>query len=60
MTFDLLTGVTPFVIAFAVLAVAGVALALGLVTTSLVRNHAVRVRRHETIRHYYGHLALGH
>ena len=46
-------------VAVGVLAVAGLVLAVGALGTAVVRNHTVRVRRHETIRHYYGHLALG-
>ena len=60
MTFTLLPGVTPFVIALVVLAALTVAASLGLVVTALLENRTVRVRRHESILHYYGHLALGH
>ena len=60
MTFTLLPGVTPFVIALIVLATVAVAVSLGLVAGALLQNRTVRVRRHETILHYYGHLALGH
>jgi hypothetical protein len=54
---------TPFVVAFvlidllAVLAVVGVAAVP--VVGFFARNHSVRVRRHEGLFHYYGHLTLG-
>ena len=47
------------VVALVVEVLAGLALA-AVAVDALVRHHAVRVRRHQTVRHYYGHLALGH
>ncbi|GEP39768.1 hypothetical protein NPS01_34310 [Nocardioides psychrotolerans] len=60
MTFDLLPSITPFAIAF--LAVAGLAivLALAVMTDVVVGNRRTRVARHQSIRTYYGRLALSH
>jgi hypothetical protein len=59
MTFDLLN-LTAFSIVFFALAALGVIVALASLTKFFTENHAARVRRHESIRSYYGHLALGH
>ena len=60
MDFTLLPQLTPFVVGFVVVAALAVLIALATTAAFFVENHAVRVRRHETIRTYYGHLALGH
>ncbi|KQT89483.1 hypothetical protein ASG49_17205 [Marmoricola sp. Leaf446] len=62
MSFTLLPDLAPFVLGFAALAGLGLVLALvGLVaTTSVVaETRRARLRRHEGVLHYYGHLALG-
>jgi hypothetical protein len=59
MTFDLLN-LTAFSTVFFALAALGVVVALAAVTVFFTENHAVRVRRHQSIRSYYGHLTLGH
>lgn len=60
MSFALLPTITPFAVAF--LAVAGLAimLALAVVVDAVVTNRHLRVSRHESIRTYYGRLALSH
>ena len=60
MDFTLLPDLTPFMIGFAIVAALGVIVAVASVAMFLVENHAVRVRRHEGVFSYYGHLALGH
>jgi hypothetical protein len=61
MTFELLPSVTPWVIAFVVVAALAATLTLGVLAESLVRNRRVRVARHESVRSYYtGRLALHH
>jgi hypothetical protein len=50
---------TPFVVAFVVLDVVAALLVIGLVAGALVQHHGRRVRRHESIRRYYGNLAFG-
>ncbi len=60
MTFTLLPGLAPFAIALVVLAALTVVVAGSMLVAEVSRNRVVRVRRHETVRHYYGHLALGH
>ena len=59
MSFDLPNLTTFLTVFFAVAAVA-VALAVGSLATFFAQNRQVRVRRHETVTHYYGHLVLGH
>ncbi|MEI2820900.1 MAG: hypothetical protein V9E81_12105 [Marmoricola sp.] len=60
MTFDLFPGyiwvVAMIATALTVGALALVAAAVGFFTT----HHRIRVGRHETMTHYYSHLALGH
>lgn len=60
MDFILLPDLPAFMIGFAVIAAVSVALAIGTTVLFFTENHALRVRRHEGVRHYYGHLALGH
>jgi hypothetical protein len=59
MTFDLVN-LTAFVTVFFAIAALAVVLAVASVATFLAENHAVRVRRHEGVFSYYGHLVLGH
>lgn len=60
MDFTLVPNLTAFVVGFVILALVAVAAVATLGVDFLVSNHAVRVRRHEGILSYYGHLALGH
>lgn len=60
MSFVLLPDLTPFLIGFVLIAVLSVALLLVAAAVFFAQNHTVRVRRHESIASYYGHLALGH
>jgi uncharacterized protein (DUF58 family) len=61
MDFTLLPGLTAFMIGFVLVAALSIALALTTTTRFFLQNHVVRVRRHESIRTYYGrHLALTH
>ena len=59
MTFDL-PNVIPFVTVFFAVAAIAVALAVGSLATFFAQNHPVRVRRHEGVFQYYGHLVHGH
>lgn len=59
MDFTLLPDLSAFMIGFAVIAAVSVALAIGTTVLFFTENHTVRVRRHESVLHYYGHLALG-
>jgi hypothetical protein len=60
MDFTLVPNLTAFVVGFVILALVAVAAVAALGVAFLVSNRAVRVRRHEGILSYYGHLALGH
>lgn len=60
MNFELLPSVTPWLVVLAVVAVAGILLAVSIVTGFLASNRKVRVARHESVRSYYGRLALSH
>jgi hypothetical protein len=60
MDFTLLPDLTAFMIGFVLVAALGAALLAGTVALFFVDHHAVRVRRHESVATYYGHLALGH
>ena len=59
MTFDLVN-LTTFVTVFVAIAALAVVVAVASVAMFLAENHAVRVRRHEGVFSYYGHLVLGH
>ncbi len=60
MDFTLVPNLTAFVVGFVILALVAVAAVATLGVNFLVTNRAVRVRRHERVLSYYGHLALGH
>ncbi len=60
MDFTLAPHLTAFMIGFIAIAAFGVVTLLVSTTVFFTKNHAVRVRRHEGIGTYYGHLALGH
>ena len=59
MTFDL-PNLTAFVTVFFAVAAFSVALAVGALATFFAQNRPARVRRQESVAHYYGHLVLGH
>ncbi|MEO7352223.1 MAG: hypothetical protein ABIR34_02795 [Marmoricola sp.] len=59
MSFTLLPHLAAFIIGFGLLATAGLIALLGTATMFFSENHTVRVRRHEGVLSYYGHLALG-
>jgi hypothetical protein len=58
MTFDL-PNLTPFVTVFFTVAAIAAVVVVGALATFFAQNHEVRVRRHESVAHYYGHLVLG-
>jgi hypothetical protein len=60
MNFTLLPDLPAFLVGFVLVGAVAVALLLGALGTFFVENRVVRVRRHESLVHYYGHLALGH
>jgi uncharacterized protein (DUF58 family) len=60
MELNLLPAVTVWLVAFGVLALAGLVTVLTALAVFFRENHTVRVRRHESVSSYYGHLALGH
>lgn len=57
---DLYTGLTSFAVVFVVLAAVAGVVALGLIGRLLVSNRRVRLARHQSVRAYYGGLALPH
>lgn len=59
MDFILLPDLAAFMIGFVAIAAVSVALAIGTTVLFFADNHTLRVRRHESVRHYYGHLAFG-
>jgi hypothetical protein len=59
MDFTVLPDLTAFIIGFVLVAAVGVVALLATLVTFVTENHAVRVRRHEGVLSYYGHLALG-
>jgi hypothetical protein len=59
MTFDLPNQTAFLTVFFAVAVVAAVA-TVGALTAFFAENHTTRVRRHEGVLEYYGHLILGH
>jgi len=60
MSFDLLPTITPFAVAFLVVAGLAIALSLAVVTDFVATNRRTRVARHESIRGYYGRLTFSH
>ena len=64
MTNNFAPDLTSFVLAFVLIDVVAALVVLGLaavaVTDFVKVNHARRVRRHEGVFSYYGHLVLGH
>jgi hypothetical protein len=62
MTMDtnLIPVLTAFIIGFVFVAAVGAVALLTVATSFFAENHAVRVRRHEGVFSYYGHLAVGH
>ena len=60
MEFTLYPDLTGFLIGFVVIAVLAGLAALTSMAVFFTQNHAVRVRRHQGVRAYYGHLVTGH
>ena len=60
MSFHLLSTVTPWLVAFALVAFVGVVLAVGVVAEAVVRNRRTRLARHQSVRTYYRGLVLSH
>jgi hypothetical protein len=60
MSFEILPGVTPWLVAFALVAFVGTVLAVGVVGEAVVRHRQTRLAGHQTFGSYYRHLALGH
>jgi len=59
MTFEL-PSQTAFLIVFFSVAVVAAVVAMSALTTFFAQNRTVRIRRHEGVGQYYGHLVLGH
>jgi len=59
MLYDL-TGLVPFLVVFAVLALAGSLASIAVLGQSVAHHHRTRVARHESIPTYYRHLVLAH
>ena len=59
MDFVLAPSLFPFIMGFVVLAGLAALVAVGTLVLFFADNHSVRVRRHEGIFSYYGHLAQG-
>jgi hypothetical protein len=59
MSYDL-SGILPFVVIVALLAIVGGIASVTVLGQSVVRHHRVRVARHESIPTYYRHLVLAH
>ena len=59
MTFQL-PDLTPLIVVFAAAIALTVAILAGATVAFFVRNHALRVVRHEPVARYYRHLVLGH
>lgn len=57
---DLYTGLTAFAVVFVALAAVAAVVALGLIGEFVVSNRRVRLARHQSVRAYYGGLALHH
>jgi hypothetical protein len=59
LSFDT-TAMNVYLIGVFTLAAVALGLSLGVVATAVVRNRRVRLTRHESVRTYYGRLALHH
>lgn len=57
---DLYTGLTAFAVVFVVVASVAAVVALGVIGQFVVSNRRVRLARHQSVRAYYGGLALPH
>lgn len=54
------TAVNVYLVSVFTIAALALVLALGVVTTAVARNRKVRLSRHQSLRSYYGPLALHH
>ena len=59
LSFDT-TAMNVYLIGVFTIAAIALVLSLGVVTTEVVRNRRLRLARHQSLRAYYGHLALHH
>ena len=59
LSFDT-TAMNAYLIGVFTIAAIALVLSLGVVTTEVVRNRRLRRARHQSLRSYYGHLALHH
>ncbi len=60
MTFELFPTLILWIVAFAAVALVGVALLTGVTIDFLRRNRRIRTAQHQSIRSYYGHIAVNH
>lgn len=58
MSFELLPGLAPYLVAFLVFAIAVAVVSVGVIGGYLVTNRSVRLARHESIPTYYRHALL--
>ena len=54
------TTMNVYLIGVFTIAALALVLSLAVVTTEVVRNRRIRLARHQSLRSYYGHLALHH
>ena len=59
LSFDT-TAINAYLIGVFTLAAIALVLSLGVVATTVVRNRRIRLTRHQSLRSYYGGLALHH
>ncbi len=59
LSFDT-TAMNAYLIGVFAIAAIALVLSLGVVTTEVVRHRRLRLTRHQSLRSYYGHLALHH
>ena len=60
MNFTLLPDLAPFAVAFFAVALVAVLGVVAVAGVFFAEHRPVRVRRHESVVHYYGQLAFGH
>ena len=60
MSFELLPGLTPWLAAFALVALVGTVLAVGTLGEAVLRHRRTRLAGRQPFGTYYRHLALGH
>ncbi len=60
MTYDLLPGLTYFLVALFAVAAVAVALSVAALASEIVRHRTARLARHQSVPTYYRHLVLAH